>query len=89
MQKKIRTLVRTLSGENGEITLRLSLMSQESVKSFKPQYDIAAETERNFSLVRIPAGLKEATNVLEVLFKEGVTPVTLRDVIRDMYIDAV
>lgn len=89
MQKKIRTLVRTLRSDDGEITLKLSLMSHESVRSLKPYYDISAETEGNFSLARIPTDLKEATKVLDMLFEEGVTPVTLQDVIRDMYFDAV
>ncbi|MBO4898033.1 MAG: hypothetical protein J5590_07025 [Clostridia bacterium] len=89
MQKKIRTLVRTLCGESGEITLKLSLMSQEGIRNPAPHYGISAETEGNFSLAMIPADFKEATRVFETLFKDGVTPVTLQDIIRDMYYDAV
>ena len=89
MQKKIRTLVRTLWGESGEITLKLSLMAQESVRSIHTHYGISAETEGNFSIAMIPADLKEATSVLETLFKDGVTPVTLQDVISDMYSDVI
>ena len=37
----------------------------------------------------VTADFKEATRVFETLFKDGVTPVTLQDVISDMYADVI
>lgn len=81
--RKIKTLEKNLESETGVIRLKMCL-GEEDGESCPKTYNIFSETEKYFSSVSLNCKRDFAIRILNLLFSENVTPITLEDVVCDL-----
>lgn len=81
--RKIKTLEKDLEAEAGIIRLKMCL-GEENGFTDCGIYKILSETNDYFSVVDLNCTRDSAIRILNLLFSENVTPITLADVIHDL-----